>query len=200
MMASCELTPVQHLKISCMSKGIRITSRAEEQLSEGGEVPLSIHEYATTGGVTLKLEGGIFVNAPFDEWFCQEPEALLDVDPGSNQYLVIFRGEVYPAHVLPLPGYLEKRDAQGRLVRESVMSHADRARLSPVSGCSFACKFCDSSVRQRYKPKPVDQLLDALNIALEDTRLPVNHVLICFCQGKTGPLDNRKQGHFGSVV
>jgi uncharacterized radical SAM superfamily protein len=177
-MSSKELTLAQQLKISCLSRGIRITREAENQLSEGGKVPLSIHEYATTGGITLKLEGDIYVNAPFDEWYCDNPEATLAVDKTTGGYVVYFRGEVFPAHVLPLPGYLEVRDSHGRLVRESVMSHADRARLSPISGCSFSCKFCDSSIRSKYTPKPVDQLLEALVVALRDIRLPVKHVLI----------------------
>ncbi len=58
------------------------------------------------------------------------------------------------------------------------MSHADRARLSPIAGCSFRCRFCDSSIRAEYDPRPVDQLLEALTIAKRDTVLPVKHVLI----------------------
>lgn len=177
-MGSKELSPLQQLKISCLSYGIRITREARDQLSEGGKVPLSIHEYATTGGITIKLEEDIYVNAPFDEWYCDNPEATLTVDKVTGNYVVRFRGNVFPALVLPLPGYLDSQDSHGHLVRESIMSHADRARLSPISGCSFACKFCDSSFRNKYTPKPVDQLLEALDIALRDTRLPAKHVLI----------------------
>jgi len=177
-MYSRELTPLQQLKISCLSSGIRITPEAETRLTEGGEVPLSIHEYATTGGVTLELDGGLFVNAPFDEWFCDQPEVVLTTDEPSGGYAVHFENDSFPARVLPLPGYLDTRDSQGRLAIDTVMSHADRARLSPIAGCSFSCRFCDSAIRAEYTPRPVDQLLEALAIARQDSLLPAKHVLI----------------------
>ncbi len=177
-MNSRELSPHQQLKISCLSRGIRVTREAEQRLSEGGKVPLTIHEYATTGGVTLEFEGGIFVNAPFDEWFCDEPEATLAVNETTDNYEVHYSGECFPTHVLPLPGYLGVRDSAGRAVKDAVMSHADRARLSPVGGCSFKCKFCDSSTVSGYHPKPLDQLREALMVAQMDNRLPVRHAVI----------------------
>jgi hypothetical protein len=192
-MGSRELTPLQHLKISCCSRGIRIAEDAERQLTEGEDVPLSIHEYATTGGVTLKLEGDVYVNAPFDEWFCDEPEATLAVDGATGKYVVYFRGDAFPAQVLPLPGYLEVRDTQARLVRHTVMSHADRARVSPIYGCAFGCKFCDF-LGKKYVRRPVDQLLSALAVARADTVLPVKHVLI---SGGTPRL--RDYEYFGEV-
>jgi hypothetical protein len=67
-MGSKESSIYQRLKISCLSRGIRILKEVEEQLTQGGKVLLSIHEYATTGGITLKLENDIYLNAPFQEW------------------------------------------------------------------------------------------------------------------------------------
>lgn len=190
---ACELTIPQQLKISCFSKGIRIDKAAEEKLSEGGEVPLTIHEYATTGGVTFALEGGVYVNAPFDEWFCADAEATLAVDDSSDDYVVHFRGETFPVRVLRLPGYLEAHDPQGNLVKDTVMSHADRVRVSPIYGCAFDCTFCDLA-GLRYVKRPVDQLLVALEVAKQDTRLPVRHVLIS--GGTPAPRD---YGYFEEV-
>lgn len=177
-MGSRDLSLAQQLKISCMSLGIRVTKAAEDRLSDGGRVPLSIHEYATTGGVTLDLGDGFYVNAPFDEWYCDHPEAALDVRPDGDGYEAHFRGECLPCRVLPLPGYLQTRDACGRLVRETVMSHADRARLSPIDGCSFNCQFCDTAVKKTYVPRPAEQLLAALEVAKADPVLPVRHAMI----------------------
>jgi hypothetical protein len=175
-MQSRELTSLQHLKISCLSRGIKISPEAKERLSEGGIVPLTIHEYATTGGVTLKLEKGIYVNAPFDEWFCDDPEAILLID-NLGSYIVEFGGNSFPAEVLPLPGYLDAKDNCGRLIRSTVMSHADRVRVSLIHGCSMGCQFCDSW-GMKYVPRPVDQLLAAFAVAQTDTRLPVRHAMI----------------------
>ncbi len=174
---SRELTGLQRLKISCFSRGIRIDDMAQRCLTRDGEVPLSIHEYATTGGVTLRLEGGVYVNAPFDEWYCENPEAVLTVDSRTGKLAVDFEGEAFPAEFLPLPGYLGARDTKGRLVSDTVMSHADRARFSPIAGCAYHCAFCDSPAA-KYARRPVEQLLAALAVARADTSLPVRHILI----------------------
>ena len=175
---STQLSLLQSLKISCLSRGIRITKEAEDRLTEGGTVPLSIHEYATTGGITLELEGAVFINAPFDEWFCDNPEVVLDIDRATQCTTVHFKEASFPARVLPLPGYLETRDSQGRPVRDVVMSHVDRARLSPIAGCSFSCQFCDSSITRRYEKRPLEQLQEAMAVARHDALLPITHALI----------------------
>lgn len=192
-MGSHELTPLQRLKISCFSRGLRIDKAAENHLTQGGNVPLSIHEYATTGGVTLEFEGGIYVNAPFDDWFCDSPEVTLSVDEATGRLVASFMGALFPVHVLPLPGYLETRDGEGRLVRDTVMSHADRARLSPVYGCTFSCQFCDFAGK-KYVRRPVEQLLAALAVARQDALLPVSHVMVS--GGTPGPRD---YGYFDEV-
>jgi len=171
------LTILQQLKISCLSSGIRITKIAENKLSNGGSVPLSIHEYATTGGVTMLLEGGIYINAPFDEWYCDSPEAILTLEESSDEYVVHFRGNDFHAELLPLPGYLEMNDSDGNPVKDTTMSHADRVRISPIFGCSFKCEFCDF-YKQRYVCRPVKQILEGLTIARKDKLLPVKHVVI----------------------
>jgi len=169
--ATTELSTLQQLKISCMAQGIRISPEAADQISRHGAVPLTIHEYATTGGVTLQLPGDIYINAPFDDWWVADPEAVLVAGEEPVTYEVFFRGEAFPAEVLPLPGYLGARDANGHKAVDSVMSHADRIRISPIHGCSFGCKFCDSA-RKRYIKRPLQQLMDAYAIARADTELP----------------------------
>jgi len=176
--SSSALSNLQKMKISCLSQGIKINENAMDLLSNGGKDPLSIHEYATTGGITLEFEGGIFVNAPIDEWYCNGAEAILDIDKKTRQFRVFFRGEIYPASVLPLPGYLETRDSKGNLIIDSTMSHADRVRFSPIfSGCSFNCQFCDVP-RKKYISKPVEQILEGYGVACKDKLLPVKHALI----------------------
>ncbi|KAF0106816.1 MAG: putative Radical SAM domain protein [Anaerolineaceae bacterium] len=175
-MLSSELTTVQKLKISCLGRGIRISDDIKFRLSAGGKTPLSIHEYATTGGITLKFGDEIYVNAPFDEWYCNNPDAELTV--GSNDELQIcFHGEYFSAKILPLPGFLGSRDSKGNPVIETVMSHADRIRLSPIYGCSFGCQFCDF-VGKKYLRRPLEQVLEGYEIARQDQALPARHTLI----------------------
>lgn len=174
---------LEALKISCFVRGIHIEPEAGDALSAGGTIPLSVHEYATTGGITFELVDGVYVNAPFDEWWCSKPEAVFGGD--NNRWFVRFRGEEFPVRrVLPLPGYLGAADAEGRSVEAVAMSHGDRVRLSPIVGCAFDCAFCDLPA-ERYRRRPLDHLEAALKIAANDDLLPARHVLIS--GGSPGP-------------
>ena len=172
-----DLSLASLLKISTFSRGIRLDGAAVEQLTEGGAYPLSLHEYATTGGVTFFAEGSVYINAPFDEWYCTDPEAVLTFDPTPQAFVVLFRGEELRVRTLPLPGYLREVDAAGRLVTEVAMSHGDRLRLSPIAGCSLDCAFCDMAGRT-YNLRSAERLVAAMGVALADSRLPVSHVLL----------------------
>jgi len=178
---------VREIKLSCLATGIQVTKEAEGKLSAKGSVPITIHEYATTGGVTMILPGEVYLNAPFDEWFCKGAEALLSLDPDGN-FVVRFQGEEVLVRMLPLPGYLNTRDSKGRLVSDVAMSHADRVRLSPTSGCVYSCQFCDMAAT-KYTKRPLDQFIQALGVARADANLPVKHGLIS--GGTTSPSDQR---------
>ena len=170
------LDPVEQLKISCFVDGIALTDLAVAVITGDGRQPLTIHEYATTGGVTFVLPGGIYVNAPFDDWFTGRARAMLD--HGDDGFHILYEGEVFPVlRVLPLPGYLDVTDSGGRPVIDVAMSHADRVRLSPIDGCAYDCSFCDLP-SQRYRRHGADQLLQALKVSLADDMLPVRHGLI----------------------
>lgn len=188
------LTELQRLKIKLLAEGIRIDASAEHQLSDGGRVPLTIHEYATTGGVTLILGDDLYVNAPFDDWYCAGATALLRFDREGGTYVVSYPGGEVPARAIPLPGYLDACDQSGRKVRDTAMSHADRVRLSPIDGCAFTCRFCDLGPKQ-YALRPAEQIVESLDIAKRDTNLPAKHVLI-----SGGTPGRRHESYFDDVV
>jgi hypothetical protein len=177
-MGSSELSMLQSLKISLLCRGISVSPAAKAKLTHGGAIPLSVYEYATTGGLTLLLKDNVYVNAPFDEPIAEAPEATLLLEEQEEvPFRVLFHGEEFPTQVLPLPGYLFAKDSRGRLVTEAVFSHADRARLSPIGGCHNRCGFCDSPLKS-YELRPAEQLMEALAIAQADTVLPVHHAVI----------------------
>lgn len=99
------------------------------------------------------------------------------------------------ARVLPLPGYLAAVDAKGHRVADTTMSHADRIRVSPIVGCAYDCRFCDLA-QVRYRPRPAEQILDAIDIALLDTQLPARHLLI---SGGSPARGERHQAYFEEV-
>jgi len=174
------------LKLSLLAEGVRLSPAASAALTADGRA-LSVFEYPTTGGVTLEVPGAGYINAPFDGPFATTARWVLDVDVDADvdattdapdPVFVLRDGEArVPARPLPLPGYIGARDSQGRRVDAVVMSHADRARFSPVQGCAFRCQFCDAYTDD-YVFHPLERLLEAARIALADPVLPVRHVLI----------------------
>jgi pyruvate-formate lyase-activating enzyme len=167
---------LDRLKASCLAEGIRISETAIDRLSEGGTVPLTVHEYATTGGITLEIRGQVFVNAPFDDWYCGT--STVELDYADDLFLVRQGASTFEVtQVLRLPGYLNALDSSGRKVTDVCMSHADRIRLSPIAGCVYDCAFCDIP-GNAYRRRSAEQLVAALNVAAADEDLPARHVLI----------------------
>ena len=169
----------EDLKIAALSTGLCMTEAALSHL--GGASALTVHEYATTGGVPLRVEG-IDINVPFDEWYCRGAELELDVHHGE---LVLRQGaEQFAVDcVHPLPGYVNRLDSRGDRYDSIVYTHIERIRLSPITGCAYDCKFCD--IKGRVRLRPLDQLLEAADVALADERFDVRHALIS--GGSPGP-------------
>lgn len=169
------------LKIHCMSHGIRVSAAATAALTMDG-APLTVHEYATTGGITFRI-ADLYVNAPFDDWYCARSKAQLDIDSiGST--VISYLGRQWPCDVLPLPGYLDAVNSLGARVTDTTMSHCDRIRVSPISGCTLDCKFCDLPAL-RYTRHRVEEILASIAVAEADTNLPAQHLLIS--GGSPGP-------------
>ena len=166
---------LEDLKIHLLTSGVSFEAGARARVAELSGGKLSVHEYPTTGGVTLDLGSGVLVNAPFDH-LLEDPRCRLVLEGGS--LLVVGpTGTVPVENVLPLPGYLGNHGHSGRLIEEVAMSHADRLRLSPIVGCAYQCRFCDLGTLP-YKLRPTEQLLEAMDLALDDKQLPSRHVLI----------------------
>lgn len=174
-------TLLEDLKIELLSRGVRASRAALEAL--GGSGKLTVHEYATTGGIPLRL-AGLDINAPFDEWYCDAATASLDFVNSGLQ--VRYGGEVFPVErVYPLPSYLQRTDERGVSVSEYAYTHVDRFRLSPIAGCAYDCTFCDMPGRIRLHD--TSDLLRAAEIAMADRELPPRHGLIS--GGSPGPRD-----------
>ncbi|CCM65475.1 putative Radical SAM domain protein [Candidatus Microthrix parvicella RN1] len=171
-----ERVELERLKMSCLVDGIRIDPRALDHLTSSGTATLSVHEYPTTGGLTLQFAEHVFVNAPFDEWFCGDARAELQLR--SDGVGAMFEGTWFHlVDVLPLPGYLDRTLPDGTAVSSLVHTHADRVRLSPLAGCAYDCGFCDLP-GLAYVQKSTEQLLEALTVAMSDEALPPRHALI----------------------
>jgi hypothetical protein len=175
------LRPAERLKIELLTHGMAVSPPAAEALS-GFErrKPLTLADYASTTGIALELEGGIWVNAPIHDFnpnFVDRPPHSLEYEDGA--YFVRSGGRELPAHPVPVPDYHdETHPATGRLYTDYAITHTDRVRISPIQGCKFVCTFCDLPYDKRYEKMPIEGLVDSIARALEDPALPAHHVLI----------------------
>jgi hypothetical protein len=165
-----------------MANGIRLAPGVFSRLTRDGEVPLTIHEHPTTGGITLRM-GNVYLNTPFDEWYCERSQALL-TEASSGVFEVQYAGEAVQCDVLPLPGYLSELNSLGHRVTDTTISHCDRIRISPISGCTLDCGFCDIP-SMRYQRHEAEEILASVEVAKQDRNVAAHHMLIC--GGSPGP-------------
>jgi len=169
-----------------MSNGVQLTPEAYNALMGEKGTPLSVFDYVTTSGLVLVLPGNIYANANFREEFCKCSENLLDF----NGRLMIRSpyGEV-EVSCKPVPSYFTEMLSSGRYVTEVIMTHADRIRISPIQGCRNRCQFCDMGTASSYRKAEINEILEALEIALNDSNLEPKHLLI---SGGTPKEDDEK--------
>jgi hypothetical protein len=174
------LPPIHRLKIALFTEGVRVSAAAQARLGGvDGTRPLTLADYASTSGITLRLPGEVWVNAPMQSHnpnFVIEPRHTLDVD-GDGFAIRGPLGE-FAADPIPVPDYHTELNAQGERYTSYAITHSDRVRISPVEGCAIACHFCDMPYEYRYKSKRTEGLVDSVARALRDTSLPARHVLI----------------------
>lgn len=159
-----------------MTEGIKISDVANMQLSEGGEKPLSIFEYPTTGGIIMKIKNSdIYLNASFDEKIFNNPSIILDWSDG--EYFLQNQKDVFPVEIIPLAEEILEKNDNGVLYSDLAICHLDRLRISPIDGCAFSCKFCDMS-KWEYKKQNIDDLIVAGKKAINESKFPISHILI----------------------
>lgn len=174
------LSKLERLKIRLMVEGVVVTSAAREVLSgRGSDQPLTLADYATTSGIVLRLEGDIWANAPIADYnpnFVASPSLTLDFLEG--RFFIGSEDGRVEADPRPLPSYHNETDREGVAYTIYCATHADRVRISPVEGCAFSCRFCDSSFKRTYRAISIDTLLSTLSRAVKDSSLPPRHILI----------------------
>lgn len=170
---------LEDVKIDSLATGVRAVPGVLARLSK--HMTLTTHEYPTTGGLACRV-GDVYLNAPFDEWFCDQAAVTLDLVDGTPVLRRLGREAVID-EIFPVPDYAGVLDPSGRPYDEVVFSHLDRVRISPIAGCAHDCTFCD--LPGRITLHPLERLLDATEMALADPRLTIRHILIS--GGSPGP-------------
>ncbi len=171
----------QQLKFELLASGVTISDLARAKLRDlTHDGQLSPADYASTSGVILRLDQREWINAPVEDHnpnFVSASPYVLDWEPSG--FFVRGAGLSAQAEFWPLPSYHGGVATNGIPIGSYVVSHGDRARLSPTIGCAFECTFCDVPYELPYGgPKTLEVMLDALRLAMEDPLQPARHLLI----------------------
>jgi hypothetical protein len=176
------LSVAQRLKFQLLAEGIEISRPARQAMREAtSQSDLTPADYASTTGLILELDDDVWVNAPINDYnpnFVSGSRFVLD--HGTDGFCVHGAGLASPARFWPPPRYHAQSERFGPL-NNFVVTHGDRARLSPVRGCAMTCMFCNipyDDPLDVYGTKPIDALLEAARIAVGDERQPAHHMLI----------------------
>lgn len=175
-----ELTAPQQLKIRMLASGLSVTSAARAWIIEAANgAGLSSADYASTSGPILKLDDDVWVNAPVQDHnaFAAQATTVLDRE---GDHLVVHDGRLAsPAWYCLQPQFHEP--GHGRELMDLVVTHGDRARLSPLHSCSMTCTFCNipyDDPLTTYQLKSIDTCIEALRVAVDDPIQPAHHILV----------------------
>lgn len=175
-----DLKDSEWLKFRLLNCGIAIDSGAQDFIDQHNDGrPMTPADYASTSGIILAFDNDVWVNAPIEVYnpnFMRESPYTLYL---AGDHLAV-RGERLdlPARMWLPPLYHNENNQWGEPVNSYAFTHADRVRISPIEGCSMACKFCNLPYEFKYRTKRLEGLVDAVKIALSDPLQPAYHVLI----------------------
>ncbi len=174
------LSTPQQAKFEIFSHGLSVHSTANDLLHDlWNDRPLSLVDYTTTSGLTIRLENDVWINSPLSSYnknFVKSPKWELVVSNGH--FYIESSSAQLKAEPISVPQYYNKKNQWGEPYIKYIKTHADRARISPIEGCSYSCHFCNSSYKNKYKKKKIEFMIDAINMALHDPWLPARHLLI----------------------
>ena len=174
------LTNAQRLKFQLFAHGLSITRDALHALKTAAAgQPLSSDDFASTSGIILRLVDNVWVNAPvsiFNPNFVINSSYLLDHT--RDGYVVRGEGLESRAQYWPQPAFHSQTGTDGLPLSNYVVSHGDRARLSPIHGCGMVCTFCDVPYGIRYGTKAIPAMVEAVGRAVADPLQPARHLLI----------------------
>lgn len=168
----------EHLRFRLLTDGVTVDPAARVAWTERFGGPLTLAEYATTSGVSVRLRGDLYVNAPLMD-IADGPRLCVDGDT----FFVQADGVDVTVEPIPVPAFhqltqLDVHDSSDQAYTNYGVTHTDRCRVSPISGCAWKCHFCDLPYEFSYRKRHEDNMLETIRVAANDRLLPARHVLV----------------------
>jgi uncharacterized radical SAM superfamily protein len=173
------LKEIEEVKIGLMTHGMKVSESARKGIEGNAKRPLTLADYASTSGISMKLEGDVWVNAPINDFNANfVKESPYSLDYVCNRFVIKNMGIEVTTDPIPVPNYYNKSAESGEPFRNLAITHTDRVRISPIGGCAITCDFCDLPFEYKYRTKRVDDLVESVSVALKDDLQRAKHVLI----------------------
>jgi hypothetical protein len=167
------------LKLELMHFGVEPSDDALNALPQSGFGEVVHKDFPTTGGLIFKLPAETYANVPIK--YGADPEKLFSLEFEAGVFKLKRQKDNIDisVEIMPPPYFAlhNIRCESGEPVRNMVMSHADRVRISPIAGCGFNCRFCNMP-SLLYRRNPLELLDEAFKIAIDDPLLKPVHALI----------------------
>ena len=167
---------ITEFKLRLMQQGAVFTKNAKGFMNRSRFGRIFFPDYATTGGIVVVLDERVYVNVPV-----KIQGTPFTIDYENDVFCLLYNKRLIPlsVRIVSVPQFALNNTllSDGTPVRELVMTHADRTRISPVHGCGYHCNFCTSNA-DYYKEISIEQLNEAFQIALNDPYNKPRHVLI----------------------
>lgn len=159
----------QTLKIKLMMNGVKISNNALKSLQTWGK--FYNDDYVTTTGVMIELNQYCFVTVHLND------NSEYKINLNKNDFVLEENGvELFSIKIWRPSEFMVKNTKnEFGLITNFVNAHFDRARISPISGCSNHCAFCSMNTI-KYRKNSIEEMDLALKIALQDER--ITHILI----------------------
>lgn len=172
------LTFEELLKFRLLADGMRVEAAASAAWRERYSGPMTLAEYATTSGVSLVLPGELYVNAPL-----AAGEDLPELRHGADGFFVAADGVEVPVQTIPVPAFHERTQVDlyngvEQPYTNFGVTHTDRVRVSPITGCAWKCHYCDLPYEFKYRKRHRDNMLAVVLAAQDDPAAPARHVLV----------------------
>lgn len=195
------------LKLELMRRGLRV----EQDCLEPAEIPapsgrtttlgMSAHARNMFGNATdidLILPGGTWVTAPLSNQFIQpspyllrrsDAKCWLHWQPSDGQQ----NETIQPVcvQVVPPAAFYTRTTSTGLPLARLGTVHGSYLALSPIAQCSFVgtndqCHFCSLTTRTTADWVPVDDILEAIRIVRDTTRIDMVYLSVGHLTGSDG--------------
>ena len=168
-----EITKIT-LKCYLFESGISISAEVLNIIKiKNNNQEIYTNDYITTSGLTLVINNILWVNVQVNR---HSKTLLLYSD---NQFTLFFENNLYLVDVVPTPKYINQLNSNNERYGNYAVTHCDRVRISPISGCSLNCFFCNIPYNSnKYVMRDINDLYEAIDLSLVDPILPAKHILI----------------------